>query len=299
METARSVVCPYCHTKSPFYFYSKDYNRRVTRDIFEHYRCSQCKLIFIDPVPDNLADYYPDDYHRVPKSAEEFHIDTRVEQYKLEIVQRFVSSGRLLEIGSSYGGFIYLAKKAGYEVKAIEMNEHCCRFLNETIGVHAIHSEDPILVLQNENTYDVIAFWHVIEHLPNLWPLLDAAYTRLKPGGIIILATPSPDAFQFRIMGRFWPHLDAPRHVTIIPMKLLSEKFESMGMKQELITTKDFGSNYLNAFGWKHFFRRRIPPGNIRKAISKVGRVATWLLSPIENTEGKGSAYTMVFRKPD
>ena len=123
--------CSFCNTKSPLYFRSKDYNRKVTKEIFNHYRCPQCKLIFILPIPEELAYYYPDKYHDVPKSIEELDAISKNENYKIEIVQRFSGKGRLLEIGPSYGGFTYLAKKAGYEVDAIEMNKHCCQFLNE------------------------------------------------------------------------------------------------------------------------------------------------------------------------
>lgn len=290
--------CSFCHTKSPLYFCSKDYNRKITQETFDHYRCPRCKLIFILPIPQELGYYYPDKYHDVPKSVEELDIISKNENYKIEIVQRFSTKGRLLEIGPSYGGFVYLAKKAGYEVDAIEMNKHCCQFLNEVVGVNAINSNNAIEVLKhNEVTYDIVTLWHVIEHLSNPWATLDTVCENLKTGGIIILSTPNPDAFQFKIMGRYWPHLDAPRHVMIIPMKLLAEKLESLGMKEELITTKDEGSNYLDIFGWKHFFRRRISHGNTRKAVSKVGRLVASILSPIEKIEGRGSAYTMVFRK--
>ena len=165
------------------------------------------------------------------------------------------------------------------------------------VGVNAINSNNAIEVMKQKALYDVVAFWHVLEHLSDPWLTLDAACEILKPGGIIVLATPNPNAFQFKIMGRYWPHLDAPRHVMVIPMKLLAEKLESLGMKKELITTNDRGSNYLNVFGWKHFFRRRISHGNTRKAVSKIGRLVAHVLSPIEKIEGKGSAYTMVFRK--
>ncbi len=290
-------VCPYCHAESPFYFCSKDYNRKITQKTFDHYRCPECKLIFIDPVPDELAQYYPDEYYAVPNSAEDLDASFKFENYKIEIVQRFCGKGRLLEIGPSYGSFAYLAKKAGYEVKAIEMNKCCYRFLNEVIGVNTINNNNPIEMMQHDETYDVIALWHVIEHLHNLGITLDAVYSCLKPNGIIVLATPNPDAFQFKIMGRRWTHLDAPRHVTLIPMKLLVEKLKSLGMKAELITTNDQGSIDQNTFGWKHFFRRKISRGNMRKALSKVGRLVAWILGPIERIEGKGSTYTMVFRK--
>ena len=290
-------VCPYCQTESKFYFCSKDYNRRITQEMFDYYRCLQCKLIFIAPIPDELSHYYPDEYHSIPKSAEDLDASSKPEKYKIEIVQRYCEKGRLLEIGPSYGNFTYFAKKVGFEVDAIEMNAHCCQFLTEVVGVNAIYSNNPIKVLQHKEPYDVIALWHVVEHLPDPWLTLDAVYANLNPGGIIILATPNPDSFQFKIMGRYWPHLDSPRHVMLIPMALLAKKLGSLGMKEELITTKDFGSDYLDVFGWKHFFRRRISHGNMRKAVSKIGRLVAFILGPIEKIEGKGSAYTMVFRK--
>lgn len=291
------ACCPLCKHESPLYFQSKDYNRKVTQKIFDHYCCSQCGLIFIMPVPLNLADYYPEEYHFVPKSASFLEAGSKPECYKIEIVQRFVSSGRLLEIGPSYGSFTYLAKKAGFVVEAIEMNARCCKFLNEVVGVNAINSDDPIATLEQMEPYDVIALWHVIEHLPDPWPTIDAVYRSLKPGGIVILATPNPSSFQFRIMGRYWPHVDAPRHVMLIPMKLLAKKLEPLGMKPELITTTDQGSIGWNTFGWEFFFANMSSQRHLKKLLRRFGRLVSILFGPIEKVEGKGSAYTLVFRK--
>ncbi|MCK5715239.1 MAG: class I SAM-dependent methyltransferase [Nitrosomonadaceae bacterium] len=222
---------------------------------------------------------------------------SKPEKYKIEIVQRFSEKGRLLEIGPSYGSFTYLAKKAGFEVEAIEMNAQCCQFLNEVIGVNAINSDDPIVTLGQMKPYDVIALWHVVEHLPDPWPTIDAICMSLKPGGIVVLATPNPNSFQFNIMGSRWPHVDAPRHLMLIPMKLLSEKLESLGMKAELITTTDQGSIGWNAFGWEFFFSNLCSQHYIKKVLRRIGRLISLLFGPIEKIEGKGSAYTMVFRK--
>lgn len=299
-------LCHYCNTESPLYFHSKDYNSRVTKETFEHYRCPKCELLFIDPLPANLGNYYPNDYHSMPKSIEQLQEVSEIDHYKIDAVQRFSNNGALLEIGPSFGGFSYLAKKAGFEVDAIEMDFRCCKFLNEVVGINAIQSDDPVNALQNEKAYDVIVLWHVIEHLPNLWKILDIAYKRLKPGGIIALAAPNPDAFQFKILGRFWPHLDAPRHVMLVPIKLLSEKLQTLGMTAELITTNDSGSRYLNEFGWHYFFfswhgffLRSFTKKRGRKALLKIGNLVTRFFSSIEEIEGKGSAYTMVFRKID
>lgn len=294
-------ICSYCHTESPLYFCSLDYNRKITQETFDHYRCPQCKLIFIAPIPNELSKYYPETYHGIPKSIEDLDTSSNREAYKIETVQRFSGRGRLLEIGPSYGSFIYLAKKAGYESEVIEMNKRCCQFLNEVVGVNVSNSNNPINVLQHKEPYDVIALWHVIEHLPNLWATLDAVYESLKPGGIMILASPNPDAFQFKVLGRYWTHLDAPRHVMLIPIKLLGEKLELLGMRAELITTKDRGSMENSYFGWKYLFTRRASqsPILIRYILRWAGALMGLLLNPIEKIEGKGSSYTMVYRKID
>src|SRR3989338_51129 len=189
--------CPYCRTESPLYFQSRDYNRRITHDVFDHYRCPQCELIFIEPIPVNLADYYPESYHFVPESSAYLEAGSEPERYKIEIFQRFSGKGRLLEIGPSYGSFTYLAKKAGFEVEAIEMNARCCRFLNDVVGARAINSNDPINAQQHLEPYDVIALWHVIEHLPDPWAMLDAICASLKPGGIVCWPPPTRMPFNF------------------------------------------------------------------------------------------------------
>jgi 2-polyprenyl-3-methyl-5-hydroxy-6-metoxy-1,4-benzoquinol methylase len=290
-------TCPYCHAESSLYFQSKDYNLNITHKTFSHYRCSHCQLIFIEPTPVNLADYYPDSYHSIPESAAYLDANSEPERYKIEIIQRFCREGTLLEIGPSYGSFTYLAKKAGFKVEAIEMDARCCQFLNGVVGVRAINSNDPVGALKQLQPFDVIALWHVIEHLVDPWATLDAIFANLKPGGIVVLAAPNPDAFQFRLMGRYWPHVDAPRHLALIPMKLLVEKLTGLGMKVELMTTCDLGSMGWNTFGWKFFFANLSSQVYFKKVLRQVGRLLSLLLSPIERMEGRGSAYTVVFRK--
>jgi 2-polyprenyl-3-methyl-5-hydroxy-6-metoxy-1,4-benzoquinol methylase len=291
--------CPYCQSESSLYFRSKDYNRKVFAEIFNHFRCPRCKLIFLAPIPSNLNDYYPEAYYSIPNSPAYLEAASAFERYKIELVKSFVEKGRLLEIGSSYGTFAYLAKKAGFEVEAIEMNEQCCAFLNTVVGVRAINSSEPIKVLQQAEHYDVVAMWHVIEHMVNPWAMLDSICASLKPGGLCVVASPNPNALQFRIMGRYWPHVDAPRHLMLIPMKLLREKMAARGMKTVLATTRDQGSIAWNYFGWEFLFANLVPAPHVyvKRALRLVGKFSGICLGPFERKEGKGSAYTMIFRK--
>ena len=291
------ILCSYCNTESGLYFRSRDYNRKITQEVFKHYRCPQCGLIFIAPIPKNLGDYYPQSYYAVSDSTKILEEGEVHERYKIEIIQRYARKGRLLEIGPSQGCFAYFAKKSGFETEAIEMDARCSEFLNKVAGIPTVNSSDTCGALKSLKPFDVIALWHVIEHLPNPLELLEIISEKLNPGGILILAAPNPDAFQFHILGRFWPHVDAPRHLMLIPEQILVSKMASLGMKVKLITTTDEGGLRWNIFGWEYFFANLSASSEINRKLRTIGRMVGKLLSPIEKIEGKGSAYTMVFRK--
>lgn len=290
-------ICSYCNTESDLYFRSRDYNRKIGNTVFDHYRCPKCGLIFISPIPENLGDYYPQTYYSVSESTDVLEAGEVHEQYKIEIIQRYIKQGRLLEIGPSQGCFTYLAKKSGFEAEAIEMDARCSKFLNEVAGIPTVNSSDTCGALKTLKPFDVIAMWHVIEHLPNPWETLDAISEKLNPGGILILAAPNPDAFQFHIMGRYWPHVDAPRHLMLIPAQLLIDKMATLGMRVELLTTTDAGGRGWDIFGWEYFFSNLSARPRLNRILRRIGRRVAKLVDPIERQEGKGSAYTMVFRK--
>jgi len=245
------VYCPFCENESSLYFRVRDLNQELSEEVFNYYRCPFCRLIFMSPIPSNLSDYYISTYpaYQTP-TAEELEAKAEQESYKLDIVQKVIAGGRLLEIGPGYGGFAYLAKKAGFEVETIEMDERCCKFLTETLGIPCTHSAEVTTALTELRSYNVITMWHVIEHLPYPWLALDAIVKKLLPGGFIFIATPNPDALQFNIFGRYWTHVDAPRHQELIPRELIGKRLETLGMKNFVTTTTDKASVIFNTFGW-------------------------------------------------
>jgi 2-polyprenyl-3-methyl-5-hydroxy-6-metoxy-1,4-benzoquinol methylase len=291
------IFCPLCKKESPRLFGTQDYNRRVSRETFYYYRCQSCKLIFLWPIPENLDDYYTKQYYSIPVSLEQLEARSEGERYKIKIVQSFVSSGRLLEIGPAYGSFTLLAKQAGFEVEAIEMDATCCKFLEEVVGVKAINSNDPSEALKTLEKYDVITLWHVIEHLPDPWRVVKMIAEKLLPGGTLVIAAPNPDAFQFHVLGRFWPHVDAPRHLELIPLSLLGEQMQSLGLSSLWTTTADQGTLGWNTFGWEVFFANISNLRFINRRLRKIGRAIGKVMRPVERMCGRGSAYTAVFRK--
>lgn len=277
---------------------ARDDNRHVTDESFPYYRCSACGLLFLQPVPPNLPDYYPADYHYYPNSIDELLASANVhEQYKVDILRRFVPAGDVVEIGPGVGGFAILAKRAGYRVRVIEVNERCCEFMRTTLEIDAVHSWDEVGALAAQAPADAIAMWQVLEHLPDPFRLLEVAADRLKPGGTLIVAMPNPEAFQFRVLGAKWVHLDAPRHVVLIPPGLLAEEAARLGLEHLWTTTNDPGSVAWNRFGWEWSLPNAFPRVNRARMMHLGQRLSRWLRAADER-EGRGSAYTAVLRRP-
>ncbi len=289
--------CPYCSVESGLYFSSRDYNRKISSEPFRHYRCPSCDLIFISPVPQDLGKYYPEVYYPVPDSPERLAAISGPERYKIELIRQYMTGGRLLEIGPAYGSFTWLAKEAGFQVEAIEMDARCCRFLTDVVGIRAVNSSDTVAALETLEPFDVIALWHVIEHLPDPWTALDAMCKKIKPGGILVIAAPNPYAFQFRVMGKFWPHVDAPRHLMLIPPEIITKRVELSGLRRLLLTTTDKGSLGWNSFGWEQCLANICHIRYITTILRMMGRPVSYLMDRFENTEGRGSAYTLIFKK--
>lgn len=301
---------------------SSDFNHGISNERFTYFRCAKCGLCFLQPVPEDIGKYYRLDYYAIPENIEQLAVLSSKQKHKLEAVQKFMANGRLLEIGSSYGDFAYLAKVAGYDVSAIEMDEQCCQFLRTQVGIEAINSDDPINTLKTLGKYDIIALWQVIEHLPSPWKTLELLVEHLSPNGLLVMAAPNPNALQFRLFGAHWTHLDAPRHLQLIPISVLKEYLHKLGMVPVLVTTSDAESLKANTYGWKKSIMNllgvrvsNVPTSDVPTLITlKPSRVSLkflvsraairilvgaieLLLSPLEHTGLRGCSYTVIFQK--
>lgn len=291
--------CRYCGGSSSHFLQTKDHNRAIGSDVFAYFRCNDCRTLFLSPVPDDLGRYYPPDYHVLPSSAEQLAGWAEHERYKIDIVNRFANGGTLVEIGPGNGGFAYLAKQGGFRVRVIEMNEDCCDFLAHAVGVEVANTMEETRALEAGEPADVVALWQVIEHLEDPFTLVRTAARKLAPGGILVLAAPNPGALQFRILRSRWAHIDAPRHLYLIPPDVLRSVAEACGLSLVLQTTTDEGSLGWNRFGWQLSLANMSQRPRFRSYAMRAGGMIADMLRPLEERDGRGSAYTMVFAKPE
>jgi 2-polyprenyl-3-methyl-5-hydroxy-6-metoxy-1,4-benzoquinol methylase len=297
------TTCPHCGSPGVLYFQTEDLDKRVDDTVFNYYRCKNCTLLFLFPIPPNLSDYYTNDLtkerSKFPQTLEQLKVLAKESCWRVHFVQQFKKSGRMLEIGSYYGGFAYGAQQAGFKVDAIEMDQECCNFINSNTEVKATNTSDVVKALsENKNTYDVIAMWHTIEHLPDPWGVLEQCVAHLAPQGILAMSTPNPESIQFKLFKKYCFGVQAPQHLELIPSSLITNFVKKTGAELVHRTTSDPDGIRLNNHGWYistiYLFGMSSQRNVLRKVLSRILRV---VLSPVEKWLQRGLTYTVVYKK--
>lgn len=290
-------TCIACGASSPIRLDATDRNRQVSAERFPYAVCPSCGLWFLTAVPEDLSRYYEASYYRTP-AADELAAAARRERYQVELLLRAVQPpGRVVEIGAAWGVFASQARDAGFDVHAVEMDARCCDYLRSTVRVDATCSNRPELVLSDLPPSRAVVMWQVLEHLTDPLAVLDAAATNLEAGGVLLAATPNPDSLGMRVLGERWPHLDAPRHVTLIPPDLLRRWAADRGLREVFIVDTDLGARRWNRFAWQRLMLNRVRSRAALGPLLAAGAVLSAAVSPWERRPGCGSSYTAAFRK--
>jgi len=115
---------------------------------------------------------------------------------RLTILQRYISGGRLLDVGAGDGRFLATAQRAGYEVTGTEVSKAGATYAQERgFNVHLGQITDLALP---EASFDVATIWHVLEHVPDPRAVLRKVHALLRPGGILAVAAPNEENFFVR-----------------------------------------------------------------------------------------------------
>jgi 2-polyprenyl-3-methyl-5-hydroxy-6-metoxy-1,4-benzoquinol methylase len=251
----------------------------------------------MNPVPTDLRPFYEGGYQKIPGSLTELREIAEHEKYRMKPILKYKSRGTLLEVGPWIGIFSCNAKDAGFNVTAIEIDQECVDFLNNTVGIRALQSSNPAEMLERmDEKFDVIALWHCLEHLPSPWLVIQKAAERLAPGGVLLLAIPNIESYEFSVLKGNWKHLDTPRHLYFYPARSLVALCQANGLTKLELSTMDELSEALGRDAWYSFALSKVPVKYVRGAF---GRLLCYLSRRKEQKkENLGSGITAVFQRP-
>lgn len=291
-----NTQCVVCGGTTTTLFETVDVNRRVTDEPFIYEACRECDVIVLANPPADIRPFYGTDYFAEP-TRRQLERAARRESYQLGFVSRHVDAGRLVEIGAAWGTFALNAVNSGFEVTALEADAHCCSYLERELGIETIQTRTPHTVLASLSPSAAIVLWQTLEHLPDPHAMLSAAAENLAAGGVLVIATPNPESLGFRTLGHKWPHVDAPRHLWLLPIDHLAGQAASVGLELVELTTSDTGARRWNTFAWQRYFTNRVRHPALRVGALALGWIIALAAAPFERSGRNGSSYTAVFRK--
>ncbi len=167
----------------------------------ELHRCKECGFLQCTNLEDVLS-YYE---NLEDPSYETGRKERAIQARKiLETVQKFCSTGRLLDIGAGSGILVEQAIKMGFNVDGIEPSrwlQNQAKMVHQ-LPVHLGTFPHPHL----SSRYDVITIIDVIEHVPDPIQLLTHAGKVLAPNGIVVVVTPDVNSLMARLLRWRWWH---------------------------------------------------------------------------------------------
>ncbi|HZX34258.1 MAG TPA: class I SAM-dependent methyltransferase [archaeon] len=191
-------------------------------------KCGSCGTVYVSPPPAGrrLSEYYKGNYYEKPG-------------FVFGIIQGLrknffsgIKPGKALDVGCGAGTFLKTMKSLGWECHGIEVSESSKKFTGELAsqGID-IKYGDLLKAGYKKNSFDLITFWHVAEHLNN--PGLYLAHSRelLKKGGLLFIAVPNINSLSFRLWKSNWFHLDVPRHLSHFSPETISALAEKNGFR--------------------------------------------------------------------
>ncbi len=213
--------CPLCQSENIGLLFRCTDNF-ISKEEFELYKCQTCNFIFTQDYPEEnaIGQYYEsDDYISHSNTSKGFSnklyrlARNTMLRRKREMIHKTTSlkKGRLLDIGSGTGHFANTMKEAGWDVNGIEINEKARNFSASQFGLEVM-SPDVIHKLE-ENSFDCITLWHVLEHFHEPFKYAAEIKRLLKPGGLCLIALPNSNSPDAKYYGKFWAAYDIPRHL--------------------------------------------------------------------------------------
>ena len=293
--TLSQRACVFCGTAVIPFLSTRDYNQRITDQLFRIGRCPRCDTLVLCDVPADLGEYYPRTYYATgPEPV------PHPERFKLDLIQRWSPTPRasILEVGPGGGGFVGLALAAGHPMTVIDVDEPTVTRLRERYSIPGTAGDDAAALLRGLGSFDVIALWQSLEHLPRPRELLAEVPAHLSEGGILVVATPNPAALQLHVLRSRWTHIDAPRHLFLVPSPTLTAVVCETGLVVTTVTYRDAGSLGWNLFGWQMSLRNLTTHRLARRALVKVGHLIDVPARLVERRGAWGASYTLVARRP-
>ena len=143
-------------------------------------------------------------------------------------IRKYKSSGKLLDIGCSVGSMLEAADKH-FDPLGIDVAEWALEKAREK-GLKVKSGTLEGIKFQDE-TFDVVTFTEVIEHIHDPLAFLTEVHRILKPDGVIYLTTGNIEGLRAKRDGAKWYYLTPQYHICFFAPRTIRKILENSGFE--------------------------------------------------------------------
>ena len=210
------ISCNLCGSKDYKMLYKSNFDFELVDRNFSQYsvyadivRCVKCGLIYESPR--EKVDIINKRLMKESHPIKELAIEERESFFELNIKsmkKNIPVKGRLLDVGCNIGDFLNLIRKEGLDTYGIEPSSSAAEKAKKYYGLNIINDVAYNAIDSFEdNFFDVVTIWDVIEHLSDPSGVLSKINKKLKKDGHICIATHNIGSLFARITRSHYPHL--------------------------------------------------------------------------------------------
>lgn len=134
---------------------------------------------------------------------------------------------KLLDVGCGNGGFLTLARSAGWDVVGLDFDPSAVKVARSR-GLDVRQGSVDVLDPAKES-FDGITLSHVIEHVHDPLAVLHQCHALLKPGAWIWIETPNIESLGHQRYKADWRGLEPPRHLVLFARDALCQALDQAG----------------------------------------------------------------------
>lgn len=256
-DSLKCIVCG-CDKNSIVYYFNDIPKFKQIGKPRNIVRCDNCSLVFCYPrnLDESMVDVYENDYwQEYQTTVGEVEIDKRVREFELISKERMgfikkytgMTRGKFLDVGCSWGFLVNEAKKEGFDSYGIDLNEND---MVEGRSRYGINLKSEFLKNYDEDNFDVITSFNVIEHISDPLSMLEEKIKRLRDDGVIVIGTHDVDCEAHVAEKIHWKHIIPNEHLYFFSGETLERLASSVGLYMS-----HFHKPIVN--GFTAYFRKR------------------------------------------
>jgi len=177
-------------------------------------------------------------------------VRSRAIKQKENLAAKYSKEKGILDIGCGTGDFLGYCKLQNWTTLGLEPDASARKIALQNNGIEAKNLSH--LYEIEENTFDVISMWHVLEHVYNLNEDIEQYKKILKENGTLMVAIPNCSSKDAEHYKSSWAAYDLPIHLYHFRPDNMKQLFSKHGMEVVEILPMKFDSYYISMISEKY-----------------------------------------------